>query len=217
MHTLNLITQKKGRKSNISFFLFLSWCLLINAGCATSSKQYLEVSSLTKDDLINYCIDRFCQKKGLLRPFTVFSVKYHDTVYRKPDPNTVEAREDGLISMPNLSAVEIIGWKNPFQLAVQPRYSKNSNYPSQTVEQSGKLFFWYDPDVPFTDSAMALLRKYDLTFMIDVPIEKIRERPRDISSKTVKFYFCKRTIPAIKMIINERGVNSPPASVLRCP
>jgi hypothetical protein len=173
------------------WFILLYLILLAIGGCATFRDELFQTGD--RNEVILNAILDYSKTTSLYKRDSVFSVK------------TGEIDNDILIVR--------IG-KNNMKLLLTDSIvvGAKGKFPSRYIEKDGKLFFWWDDNVPLTEDMLAVLYRYsqiqdDDDGLIQFPDFVINE-----SLKAAHYYFCKNDLTVYKKVITNKGVGyySPP-------
>ena len=186
-------------KNIVSLLLLLLLSLTIVSCSTTLSSLKVLHGSNTKELAILIAIDDFSQT-SLFKKDSVFSIKFHDTVYKKAiwvadEKGTYYPYTEGYY--PELVAVTIIGEENKYYY----NEKENKIYPNRYVIFKGKLFCWYDKKYPKTDKIIEVLRAFNM-----LQSEDPWSFTTDDSKKGADYYLYKNNLSKYKRIITNIAI-----------
>lgn len=168
------------------------------SGC-NSSKRVVEKRGTSLDDAINIAIMDFLKKPKLYKKDTVFSILIH-----------TGAKNEDII-------VVAIGRNNTKLLITKDMtIGSKGKFPSKYLEKDGKLFFWWDDDIPLTNEALSVFKRYDLLQDDDNGRRTAPSFIIDETKKGVHYYFCKNDISKYKRVITNIGIGYYDSPSLKC-
>ena len=89
-------------------------------------------------------------------------------------------------------------------------------YPSRFVEIRGKLFYWFDPDYPLTEEAIAVFKKFGVFPTYNEYKFEIPDISTDDRRKGATYFFCRNNLFKFKRVITNKGRGSYDPPKLDC-
>ena len=170
-----------------------------------------------QDEAIHNAILDISNTNKFYKKYSAFSVWFYDTLY-KP---VLEKRDDRNYAWidgepyDGLIAVRISGESGyQFVLTLKAKVGSIGILPSRFIEKNGKLFYWWDDNYPFTDTGLALLKKYHL--LKDDSTSSSLSISIDESKKGAHYYFCRNNLSMYKKKITNIAIGYYKPPVLYC-
>lgn len=190
--------------------IYLSAFLLL-LGCSSLKKSMIITKKDLKETVINNAIIDFSTNCDLFKKDSVFSVNFQDSVFNRAvlegsNEHTYSWKRGALYDQ--LVSVEIGA------SYYKHYYSEDTKgkLPTQYIIKNGKLFYWWDDNVPVTKEIIAVLWRYNLLqtdFLI--PNFSIND-----NQKGAHYYFCKNDLSNYKRVITKIGLGYYKPPKLRC-
>lgn len=159
------------------------------------------------DEVIQLAIADF-SKSRMYRNDSVFSVSFHDSVYRMH----LEKLSDGNYRWVNgelcegITAVRIGASRYRFLLTASTKVGSKGELPARFVEKQGKLIYWWDDDYALTDEALRVFMKYKLLQDDDGGRITFIDNLTDDTQKAAHYYFCQSNVAKFKKVITAKGL-----------
>lgn len=182
------------------------------SSCSSSKKAMVTTGEDLQEATINNAILDFSQSCKLYKNDSVFNVNFEDSVFNSASLVQVDEKtnrwERGAL-YPGVVSVEISGNGN-----YQYYYSEETKtkLPSRYIIKDGKLFYWWDDNIPVTEEVIAVLRRYNLLQTYSI----IPDFSIDDSKKGADYYFCKNDLSKYKRVITNVGIGYYKPPKLKC-
>ncbi len=199
-------------------YLFLSIFLFLIGSCSTFKKDLIQRGD--QQEAIKNAILDFSNTSGLYKKDSVFSVSYHDPLYKmaleKTDNGNERWIEDKLYK--GIVAVSISADYNKMLLTDSTKVgNKGAKLPTRYIERDGKLFYWRDDDHPLTQEALNVFKRYNLLLEDDLDgVMEFYDFTTDDAQKGVDYFFCKNNLVEYKKITTNKGIGYYGAPELKC-
>lgn len=196
-----------------NYFLLVLVFLLLLENCRTF-KNELILNGDHNNAIQNAILD-FSSTSRLYKKAAVFSVSFHDTLYRMILEETNDGNHRWVEGKPykGIVAISISVEYNKLFLAADAKVGSKGKLPSRYIEKEGKLFYWWDDDYPLKKEALTIYHKYNL---LQGNVISALDFSINDAQKGVDYYFCKNDLSKYKKVITDKGIGYYNAPKLNC-
>jgi hypothetical protein len=181
--------------------------------CGSYRNQLLS-SGDQNQAILNAIID-FSNTNVSYKKYSVFHVTFYDTLYRKILEKESERNFSWVNGKPykNIIAITISGSDNKhiYQLTEKNGIGTKGFLPPKYTEKDGKLFIWYDDNIPMDEKTLSVLKKYELVSTDEPGMIRTDER-----KKGAHYYFCRKNLKKYKKKVTNIAIGYYDAPKIDC-